>query len=234
MIHVRDLSYRFGDRPALRGVSFSVEKGGFVFLTGPSGSGKTTLLRILHGSLPLQEGRAGVAGFDLSRLRRGTLYKLRREVSVVFQDFKILGDWTVAENVALPLRVRGLSEFQVDRRVQAVLAALRLTGDAHRPCRGLAGGEQQRVAIARAIAAGPKLLLADEPTGNLDWDLGLRLLDVLRQVNAHGTTILMATHNRELVAAAPEAGVIRLAGGEIDQGPYDLNQADLAREDGAS
>jgi cell division transport system ATP-binding protein len=231
MIHVRDLSYRFGHRIALRGLSFSVEKGRFVFLTGPSGSGKTTLLRILHGSLPLQEGRAGVAGFDLSRLRPATLYKLRREVAVIFQDFKILGDWTVYENVAMPLRVRGLSDFQVDRRVRAVLTALRLTDEAGRPCHGLAGGEQQRVAIARAIAAGPKLLLADEPTGNLDWDLGLRLLDVLRQVNAHGTTILMATHNRELVAAAPETAVIRLTGGEIDPGPYDLDQADLGREE---
>lgn len=217
MIHVRDLSYRFGDRPALRGVSFSVEKGRFAFLTGPSGSGKTTLLRLLHGSLPLQTGRAGVAGFDLSRIRRATLWKLRREVSVVFQDFKILGDWTVFENVALPLRVRGLAAAQTAHRVQAVLAALGLAEAAERPGRELAGGEQQRVAIARAIAAGPKLLLADEPTGNLDWALGLRLLDVLRQVNAHGTTILMATHNRELVAAAPEAAVIRLADGAIDE-----------------
>lgn len=218
MIHVRDLSYRFGERVALRGVSFSVEKGGFVFLMGPSGSGKTTLLRILHGSLRLQEGRVGVAGFDLARMKRRTLFKLRREVAVVFQDFKILGDWTVYENVALPLRVRGVSGFQTDRRVRTVLDSLGLGGDAKRPCRTLAGGEQQRVAIARAFAAAPKLLLADEPTGNLDAALGLTLLDVLRQVNAHGTTILMATHNRDLVAAAPEADLLRLTDGVMAPG----------------
>ena len=230
MIHIRDLSHRFGDRYALRGVSFSVEKGRFAFLTGPSGSGKTTLLRILHGTLPLQEGRVGVVGCDLSRLTSARLRQLRREVAVVFQDFKILADRSVYDNVALPLRVRGVDEKQIAQRVATVLAALRLEANATRACRGLAGGEQQRVAIARAIVAGPRLLLADEPTGNLDWDLALRLLDVLRQVNAHGTTILMATHNRELMAQVPQAPVIRLAGGEDDPGRYDLGPATLEVE----
>jgi cell division transport system ATP-binding protein len=234
VIHIRDLSYRFGDRYALRGVSFSVEKGRFAFLTGPSGSGKTTLLRILHGALPMQEGRAGVAGCDLSRLNAARMLQLRREVAVIFQDFKILSDRSVYDNIALPLRVRGVDEKRIRPRVEAVMTALRLDGDATRPCRALAGGEQQRVAIARAVVAGPRLLLADEPTGNLDWELALRLLDVLRQVNAYGTTVLMATHNRDLLAAMPDAPVIRLGGAsEGDTGGFDLGKAVLSEPEAA-
>jgi len=228
MIHIRDLAHRFGDRYALRGVSFSVDKGRFAFLTGPSGSGKTTLLRILHGALPLQEGRVGVAGYDLSRLGRARRVQLRRDVAVIFQDYKILPDWSVRDNVALPLRVRGIAPARVRERVLAVLDALELGAHARRKCRELAGGEQQRVAIARAVVVAPKLLLADEPTGNLDWDLSLRLLDVLRQVNAHGTTVLMATHNRELMAAAPEALVVRLGDGA--PGQADATSGDASGE----
>jgi cell division transport system ATP-binding protein len=228
MIHVQGLTHRFGDRAVLGDLSFSLPKGGFAFLTGPSGSGKTTLLRILHGSLPLQAGRAMVAGHDLSRRQPSRLWQLRRDVSVVFQDFKILADRTVYDNVALPLVVRGMAWSRLDRRVRSVLIALRLADDADRLCSELAGGEQQRVAIARAVVAGPRLMLADEPTGNLDWDLALRLLDILRQFSAHGTAILMATHNRELVAAAPDAMVIRLAGGEPDQGGFDVGPAAAA------
>jgi cell division transport system ATP-binding protein len=225
MIHVRDLTHSFGQHAVFRDLTFSLEKGRFAFLTGASGSGKTTLLRILHGSLPLQTGRAMVAGHDLSRIPPAKLFQLRRDVSVVLQDFKILPDRTVYDNVALPLVVRGMDAARLDRRVRSVLIAMRLSEIADRPCAELAGGEQQRVAIARAVVAGPKLMLADEPTGNLDWDLALRLLDILRQFSAHGTAILMATHNRDLVAAAPDAMVIRLPGGEPDQGGFDVGAA---------
>ncbi|MYL82782.1 ATP-binding cassette domain-containing protein [Desulfovibrio aerotolerans] len=225
MLRVDGLSHRFGNRAVLSDLSFALDKGGFAFLTGPSGSGKTTLLRILHGSLPLQTGRALVAGHDLAALRPSKLYQLRRDVSVVFQDFKILPERTVVENVALPLTVRGTPKARIERRVASILTALRLTELAHRPCAELAGGEQQRVAIARAVVAGPRLMLADEPTGNLDWELSLRLLDILRQFSAHGTAILMATHNRALVAAAPDAMVITLGGGEADPGGFDVGQA---------
>jgi cell division transport system ATP-binding protein len=152
------------------------------------------------------------AGHDLASLRPAKLYQLRRDVSVVFQDFKILPERTVADNVALPLVVRGAPAARTLRRVGSVLTALGLTELAGRPCAELAGGEQQRVAIARAVVGGPRLMLADEPTGNLDWELSLRLLDILRQFSAHGTSILMATHNQALVAAAPDAQVIRLPG----------------------
>ncbi len=212
MIQATGLSHRFGARPVFRDLALSLEKGGFAFLTGPSGSGKTTLLRLLHGSLPLQEGRAVVAGHDLSGLKPSRLYRLRRDVSVVFQDFKILPGRTVAENVALPLVVRGMPAARLERRLRSVLIALGLEGLADRACGELAGGEQQRVAIARAVVAGPRLMLADEPTGNLDAGLALTVLDILRQFSAHGTAVLMATHNQELLAAAPEAMVIRLGG----------------------
>ena len=210
MIEVQGLRHGFGRREVLRDLTFSLEKGGFAFLTGPSGAGKSTLLRILHGSLPLQEGRAVAAGHDLAALRPAKLHLLRRDVSMVFQDFKILPERSVADNVALPLVVRGTPAARIERRVRSALTALRLADLANRPCAELAGGEQQRVAIARAVVAGPRLMLADEPTGNLDWDLSLRLLDILRQFSAHGTAILMATHNQALVAAAPDARVIRL------------------------
>jgi len=218
MIEVQGLRHCFGRREVLRDLTFSLEKGGFAFLTGPSGAGKSTLLRILHGSLPLQEGRAVAAGHDLAALRPSKLHQLRRDVAMVFQDFKILPERSVADNVALPLVVRGTPVARIERRVRSALTALRLTELANRPCAELAGGEQQRVAIARAVVAGPRLMLADEPTGNLDWDLSLRLLDILRQFSAHGTAILMATHNQALVAAAPDARVIRLERAAPDAG----------------
>lgn len=225
MVTVKHLSFRFGTRWALKNVNFSVGKGDFTFLTGPSGAGKTTLLRILHGALPLQQGLATVCGFHLASMKKSRLHLLRREVSVVFQDFKILPERTVFENVALPLVVRGMTRHRAERRVRAVLHALRLQNLSRSLCSDLAGGEKQRVAIARAVVTGPKLILADEPTGNLDWNLAGRLMDVFRQFNAHGTTFIVATHNRDVVAAVPEASVLHLEGGEVDEGGFDVAEA---------
>ncbi len=233
MIRISDLGYGFGGRAVLNGLDLTLDKGRFAFLTGPSGSGKTTLLRILHGALPLQSGRAVVAGHDLAAVTPANIHLLRRDVSVVFQDFKILPDRTVAENVALPLVVRGMAKAKLERRLRSVLTALRLAEAADRPCAELAGGEQQRVAIARAVVAGPKLMLADEPTGNLDWELGLRLLDILRQFSAHGTAILMATHNRELVAAAPDAQIIELPAVQARPAACDVARTAADAEAGA-
>ena len=213
MISAVQLSHAFGGHKALQAVSFRVAKGEFAFLTGRSGAGKTTLLRILHGQLPLQVGKARIAGYDLTSLKRGSLPLLRRDVSVVFQDFKILPERSVAENVRLPLEVRGLPDGQIARRVDSVLAALDLERAANLPCACLSGGEQQRVAIARAMVSGPKVILADEPTGNLDSEMALRLMEAFKQFHAHGVTILMATHNMDLVAATPQARVLNLEAG---------------------
>ncbi len=212
MLHVADLTHAFGDTVVLRDLAFTLEKGAFAFLTGPSGSGKTTLLRLLHGSLPLASGRVVVAGHDMRALPSSRLHRLRRDVSMVFQDFRILPDRTVRDNVSLPLVVRGMDREKTARRVASALIALDLEAVADRPCGELAGGEKQRVAIARAVVAGPKLMLADEPTGNLDGDLALRILHILRRFSAHGTAVLMATHSPDLLAAAPDAAVIRLPG----------------------
>ena len=210
MLRVAGLSHVFGDRRVLADFSLRLPEGGFAFLTGPSGSGKTTLLRLLHGSLPVQQGTAVIAGHDLAAVTPRTLHKLRRDVSMVFQDFRILPDRTVFDNVALPLAVRGAPREVLARRVGAAHVALELGADARRPAGELPGGGQQRVAIARAVVAGPKIMLADEPTGNLDDALSMKVLGILRQFAAHGTAVLMATHSRDMVAAAPDATVFTL------------------------
>ncbi|GAB6038511.1 cell division ATP-binding protein FtsE [Fundidesulfovibrio butyratiphilus] len=215
MIRAVSLSHNFGAHAALRAVSFTVNKGEFAFLTGPSGAGKTTLLRLLHGELSLSQGAGFIAGFDLRTLSRADLPFLRRDVSVVFQDFKILPDRTVRENVRLPLEVRGLPNETIARRVDSVLVSLRLERQADLPCVSLSGGEQQRVAIARAMAGGPQVILADEPTGNLDRAMSSQLMEVFKQFHAHGVTILMATHNQDLVRANPRARVLHLEAGHL-------------------
>ncbi|MFP4168816.1 MAG: cell division ATP-binding protein FtsE [Desulfonatronovibrionaceae bacterium] len=215
MIELSHLSHSFGRNWALKNVSFNVEKGEFLFLTGPSGAGKTTLMRILHGSLPVQAGRARVADFDLKTLKPRHLHLLRRQVSVVFQDFKIMPDRTVWENVALPLVVQGMPRSQIAKRVRAVLRSLHLDNMSMCNCEELSGGEQQRVAIGRAIVVNPKLILADEPTGNLDSGLSWRLLQIFRKFHTYGTTIVLATHSEELLRVQPEAKVLSLESGRV-------------------
>lgn len=212
MLRVSGLGHAFGGRQVLAAVSLSLDAGQFAFLTGPSGSGKSTLLRLLHGGLAVRAGQAVIAGHDLTALQPAGLAALRRDVSMVFQDFRIVSDRTVFDNVALPLVVRGAPRELIRRRVGAALQALDLATDAGRPAAELPGGGQQRVAIARAVVAGPKIMLADEPTGNLDEALSRSVLDILRQFADHGTAVLMATHSRALLAAAPEATVFTLPG----------------------
>ncbi|HCF05152.1 MAG: cell division transport system ATP-binding protein [Desulfomicrobiaceae bacterium] len=215
MIDVTHLSFSFGNHLVLQDVSFTLGQGEFAFLMGPSGSGKTTLLRILHGALPLTRGKATVAGFELRKITSWNRHLLRRMVSVVFQDFKVLPHRTVFDNVALPLFVRGTAKDIIHKRVAVVLRSLHLEDKVQVRCEELSGGEQQRVAVARAIVVKPKVLLADEPTGNLDRTLALRMMDVFRQFNRFGTTVLLATHNPEMVARVPEARVLNIQEGRI-------------------
>lgn len=215
MLKVSHLSHSFGAHWALKNVTFSLEKGEFLFLSGPSGAGKTTLLRLLHGALPVQRGAVSVAGFDLARLSGRTVPLLRRQVSVVFQDFKILPERSVYANVALPLEVRGLAPQHIGRRVRAVVRALGLENRLDTPGGELSGGEQQRVAVARSIVVNPQVLLADEPTGNLDPELSLRLMDIFMQFHAYGTTVVLATHSPELIRRHPDARLLRLEDGMI-------------------
>ena len=184
---------------ALRDVSLVVEKGEFVFLTGPSGAGKSTLLRLLLRQEIPTEGTVKVAGRDLAKLTPNQAQTYRRAVGFVFQDFKLISSKTVLDNVGLVPRVLGATSVQQQRRTFQVLKWLGLQHRMNAYPLELSGGEQQRVAIARALVNEPALILADEPTGNLDPDLSLEIMNLFRDINSRGTTVLVATHNRELM-----------------------------------
>jgi cell division transport system ATP-binding protein len=187
------------DVTALRDVSFVIEKGEFVFVVGASGSGKSTIVRLLLKELEPTRGRIVVGGRDLTRLRRSKVPLLRRNVGCVFQDFKLLPTRTAAENVAYALKVQGENSIAIRRKVPEVM---NMVGLAHRMNSlpdELSGGEQQRVSIARAFVNHPPLLVCDEPTGNLDPDTSVGIMQLLYRINRAGTTILMVTHDREMV-----------------------------------
>ena len=184
---------------ALSDVSFVIEKGEFVFIVGPSGSGKSTMVRLLLKELEPTTGRIIVGGRDLGRLKRSKVSLLRRNVGCVFQDFKLLPQRTAAENVAYALKVQGESRTAIRRKVPEVLTLVGLGDKMHSLPDELSGGEQQRVSIARAFVNHPPLLLCDEPTGNLDPDTSVGIMQLLYRINRSGTTILMVTHDREMV-----------------------------------
>jgi len=215
MIEFNHVSYNFGSYWALKDVSFKLDKGDYLFLTGPSGAGKTTLLRLLYGALKLTRGAGSIAGFNLKTLPRRNLAHLRRQVGFVFQDFKILPHRSVFDNVAIALEVRNMSSKHISRRVNAVLRSLKIENKAPYPCGDLSGGEQQRVAIARAIVVNPKVILADEPSGNLDPDLSMRLMHVFDQFHTFGATVVLATHNRDLLQSQPAAKILKIRDGQI-------------------
>ena len=200
MIETRHLSKLYSRGVyALRDLSITIEKGEFVFLTGPSGAGKSTFLRMcLRESLP-SEGVLKVAGRDLAQLTAGQVQAYRRSVGFVFQDFKLIPRKTVLENVAFVPRVLGAPVTTQQRKTFQVLKWVGLQHRMNSFPLDLSGGEQQRIAIARGLVNDPPLLLADEPTGNLDPDLSLEVMNLLREVNAGGTTVLVATHDRELI-----------------------------------
>ena len=184
---------------ALRDLSLSVGKGEFVFLTGPSGAGKSTFLRLLLMQERPSEGQIFVNGSNLSNLSRHEIQEYRRGIGFVFQDFKLFPTRTVLENISFVPQVLGVQPAQQQRRAFQVLKWVGLQHRMNAYPRDLSGGEQQRIAIARALVSDPALLLADEPTGNLDPDLSLEIMNLLREVNAGGTTVLVATHDRELI-----------------------------------
>jgi cell division transport system ATP-binding protein len=208
---------------ALREVSLEIPRQDFVFLVGPSGAGKSTLVRLLIREEKASEGRIFVDGRDLSRLRRRHLPYLRRRIGMVFQDFKLLPNLSVFQNVAFALRVTEGALRHLRPKVEEVLSIVGLGGKETKFPDELSGGEQQRVAIARALVHDPRILLAAEPTGNLDPATSWEIIQLLLQINARGTTVLMATHNREIVDVMRRR-VVAIEGGQIvrdeDAGGY--------------
>ena len=187
--------------PALNDVSLHINKGEFVFIVGDSGSGKSTLIKLLLRELTPTSGRIIVNNYDLARLRRREVAKFRRNVGVVFQDFRLLKDRNVYENVAFAQRVIEVPTRQIKKNVPAMLSLVGLAGKYKAKTWQLSGGEQQRVALARALVNNPPILLADEPTGNLDPRNSWEIMKLLEEINRRGTTVLVVTHNREIVNA---------------------------------
>jgi cell division transport system ATP-binding protein len=201
---------------ALNGVSLMIPKGDFVFLTGASGAGKSTLLKLIYAEIAPSRGQIIIDSQNISRLTRSELPYLRRSIGIVFQDFRLLPNRTVMENVAITLEVLGLGRKEIADRVARTLKQVGLEQRMHvTPCR-LSGGEQQRVALARALVNEPKILLADEPTGNLDDENKARILAILKEANCHGTTILVASHDRRLITSSHKRSVL-LDRGEIHE-----------------
>ncbi len=216
MILIEHLSFSFGRNWILKDVNLKIKEKEFVFLIGPSGAGKTTLLRILHGSLPVRRGRVIIAGHNLKDLKKRYIPRLRRDVTMVFQDFKLLLDKTVFENISLPLKILGFSNLEIEKKVNALLKLLGLEKKKFQKCGELSGGEQQKVAIGRAVIVKPKVILADEPTGSIDEDAGKRVMDLFKHFNKYGTTIFIATHNFRLVSLIKNCRVIKIKEGKIE------------------
>lgn len=184
---------------ALQDLSVRIEQGEFVYIVGPSGAGKSSFMRLIYRETLPTEGEVEVADFDVVNLKKKDIPLLRRQVGVVFQDFKLLPSLTVAENIGYAMEVLEKSPRQIDSRVKEVLKLVGLEQKEHMMPNELSGGEQQRIAIARAIANMPRVLIADEPTGNLDPETSKGIMEILEQINYQGTTVLMATHNAEIV-----------------------------------
>ena len=216
MVHLKDVTmrYRSGGTLAANNLSLDMDEGEFVFLVGPSGSGKTTIIKLLTGEVRADSGEIEVNGFTLRTFRRRKLPKLRRTLGVIFQDFRLIEDKNVYENVAFAMHVIGASRREIRERVPYVLKLVGLEGREKRLPQELSGGEQQRVAVARALVNSPHLIIADEPTGHLDPAKSLELLLLLQKINELGTTVLVVTHEKELVNAFSKR-VISLEDGRV-------------------
>lgn len=214
MIHFDCVSKKFGSTLALDDVSLEIKQGEFVFIVGPSGAGKSSLLRMLTREILPTSGRVMVGHVDITKIKNSDVPNFRRKVGVVFQDFKLLDDRTVFENVALTLEVQNKSDEEIKKQVEHTLKLVEIWDKRNLFPRQLSGGEAQRTAIARAIVAKPDIVLADEPTGDLDPKTAWGVIQLLNEINSWGTTILMATHNQEIVNTLKRR-VVKLKAGKV-------------------
>ncbi|MCG0238696.1 MAG: cell division ATP-binding protein FtsE [Firmicutes bacterium] len=201
-------------KPSLQGINLEIDRGEFVFIVGPSGAGKSTLTRLIYREELPTSGQVWVGGINVAKLKRSQVPYFRRTLGVVFQDFKLLPDRTVFENVAFALEVTDASRREILRRVPAALELVGMRDKANQRAQELSGGEQQRVAVARAIVRNPSLVIADEPTGNLDPENAWQIMRLLLNINQMGTTVIVATHAREMVDALRKR-VVALENGTI-------------------
>jgi len=217
MIKLVTVTKRFGEVNALEDISFEVEEGEFVFVTGPSGAGKTTLLKLLLREYLPNKGQIFFDKVDITQLRDKEIPSFRQKIGVVFQDYKLLPERTVRENVEVPLAVIKVPQTEWGARVDTILNLVGLSKKAEMFPSQLAGGELQRVSLARALVVNPKLVMADEPTGNLDWDTAETIVELFEKINKEGKTVIMATHNRAIVDKLKKR-VIELKDGKIVKG----------------
>lgn len=224
LIRIKDVTKTYKNGvTALYNISLDIEKGEFVFVIGATGCGKSTLIKTMYREERPTSGTITVGGLDVTKLRNSKVYKIRRKIGVVFQDYKLLPKLTVYENVAFALEIFGLPKDEIHNKVMKVLDLVGLKNKAKHMPTELSGGEQQRVAIARAIVNGPKLLICDEPTGNLDEKTSMEIMKVLNEINRLGTTIIMVTHDRGIVRKMKKR-VVLLDSGRIvkdyEEGTY--------------
>ena len=216
MVEMKNVSmvYESSGTEALDNVSLTINEGEFVFLVGPSGSGKTTLMKLITGEIRAKSGKVIVNDFDMRKIKRRKLPKVRRTLGIVFQDYRLIENMNVYDNVAFAMRVVGARRREIRERVPYVLELVGLEGREKRMPNELSGGEQQRVAIARALVNSPRMLVADEPTGNLDPVRSLELMLLFEKINEMGTTVLVVTHEKELVNALAKR-VITIEDGHV-------------------
>lgn len=226
MILFENVSKKFGSTNALEDISLEIKQGEFVFIVGPSGAGKSTLLRILTREIVPSAGKISVKNLDITKIKDKDVPNLRRKVGFVFQDFKLLDDRTVFENVALTLEVLGKNDSEISKSVEHILKLVEIWDKRDLFPKQLSGGEAQRTAIARAVVGKPDMLLADEPTGDLDLKTAWGVIQLLNEINSWGTTVIMATHNQEIVNTLKRRVILLKKGkmtSDTKEGKYEIH-----------